>query len=124
MKNNNKGFTLAELLAIIVILSVIMLVAGPNLTKQINKKEKMDTNILNQKIENAAKVYVAKYYSNQVISGSGTINFTLNDLQQDGLINLTKNTNCSSSLNNNIVLKISTMTFDYSNLSNDCYKQD
>ena len=94
---NNYGFTLIELLAIVVILGVIIAVAAPNMTKQINKKEKTDQTILDEKISNAAHMYIAKYYSDKVVDGTCNINninninpcsFTLNDLEQDGLINL------------------------------------
>ena len=40
---NNKGFTLVELLAIIVILALIILVAAPSMTKKIKKKERIRT---------------------------------------------------------------------------------
>lgn len=93
---NNYGFTLIELLAIVVILGVIIAVAAPNMTKQINKKEKTDQTILDEKISNAAHMYIAKYYSDKVVDGtcdSNTCSFTLNDLEQDGLINL-KGKNC------------------------------
>lgn len=88
---NNYGFTLIELLAIVVILGIIIAVAAPNMTKQINKKEKTDQTILDEKISNAAHMYIAKYYSDKVVYGtcdSSTCSFTLNDLEQDGLINL------------------------------------
>lgn len=88
---NNYGFTLIELLAIVVILGIIIAVAAPNMTKQINKKEKTDQTILDEKISNAAHMYIAKYYSDKVVDGtcdSNTCQFTLNDLEQDGLINL------------------------------------
>lgn len=88
---NNYGFTLIELLAIVVILGVIIAVAAPNMTKQINKKEKTDQTILDEKISNAAHMYIAKYYSDKVVGGTcdeSTCWFTLNDLEQDGLINL------------------------------------
>lgn len=94
---NNYGFTLIELLAIVVILGVIIAVAAPNMTKQINKKEETDQTILNEKISNAAHMYIAKYYSDKVVDGtcdSSTCRFTLNDLEQDGLINL-KGKNCT-----------------------------
>ena len=120
---NNKGFTLAELLAIIVILAVIMIVAAPNVTKQIQKKEQTDVNILNQKIENAAKIYVAKYYSDKVIGNDfDSIKFTLNDLQQDGLINLTKNSSCNNDLSNEIHVNFNNnkVNFDFGNI--ECYK--
>lgn len=88
---NNYGFTLIELLAIVVILGVIIAVAAPNMTKQINKKEETDQTILDEKISNAAHMYIAKYYSDKVVGGTcdkNTCSFTLNDLEQDGLINL------------------------------------
>ena len=65
---NNYGFTLIELLAIVVILGVIIAVAAPNMTKQINKKEETDQTILDEKISNAAHMYIAKYYSDKVKS--------------------------------------------------------
>ena len=93
---DNYGFTLIELLAIVVILGVIIAVSAPNMTKQINKKEETDQTILDEKISNAAHMYIAKYYSDKVVDGtcdSSTCSFTLNYLEQDGLINL-KGKNC------------------------------
>lgn len=90
-KNNNKGFTLVELLAIIVILAIIMVLAAPSMTKQIKQKEDTDQTILDKKIDNAAHLYAAKYYSDEIVnctSRSCGISFTLNNLEQDGLINL------------------------------------
>ena len=63
-----------------------------------NKKEETDQTILDEKISNAAHMYIAKYYSDKVVDGtcnSSTCRFTLNDLEQDGLINL-KGKNCTN----------------------------
>ena len=101
---NNYGFTLIELLAIVVILGVIIAVAAPNMTKQINKKEETDQTILDEKISNAAHMYIAKYYSDKVVGDtcdSSTCQFTLNDLEQDGLINL-KGKNCTNVMDKTI----------------------
>lgn len=90
----NKGFTLVELLAIVVLLGIIALVAAPNMTKQIKKKEEVDQTILDEKISNASHLYVAKYYADKVVKGecsSTTCSFTLEDLEQDGLIELKEN---------------------------------
>ena len=103
---NNKGFTLAELLAVIVILAVIMIVAAPNLSKQFSKKEKTEQSVLKQKIENASKIYVAKYYANKVVDGTETIKFTLSDLEKDGLINLSKNSKCEVDKTKNITVNL------------------
>lgn len=119
---NNYGFTLIELLAIVVILGVIIAVAAPNMTKQINKKEETDQTILDEKISNAAKIYAAKYYSEKIVScttiGDCNINFTLNDLEQDGLINLKDK--CSDAMNKNIsiVREASGIKYDYKYINN------
>lgn len=114
---NNKGFTLIELLAIVVILGVIIAVAAPSITKEINRSEEENKNVLNQKIENAAHLYAAKYYANKIVNNQ-RFNFTLNDLEQDGLLNL--NGKCSSKLSSNIVVTGS--NYNYDNIkSSDCY---
>lgn len=83
----NKGFTLVELLAIIVILALIILVAAPSMTKQIKKKEETDQTILDEKIYNAARMYAAKYYASEIVNNN-SFKFTLSDLEDDGLLDL------------------------------------
>lgn len=126
---NKKGFTLVELLAIVVILAIIIVAAAPNMTKQVKKSEEETQNILNQKIENASKLYAAKYYANKIISCDSSdcgISFTLNDLEQDGLINLkgkcedkkTKNINVSYNSGDKKII------YNYTNIKDDnnsCY---
>lgn len=88
---NNKGFTLVELLAIIVILAVIMVVAAPSMTKQIKKKEDTEQTVLNEKIYNASRMYAAKYYASEIVSTAiprPTFSFKLQDLEEDGLLDL------------------------------------
>ena len=87
----NKGFTLIELLAIIVILGLIALAAIPNISKQVKESEKQEQTVLDKKIENASKLYAAKYYADKIVdctSSSCDIEFTLNDLENDGLLSL------------------------------------
>lgn len=83
----NKGFTLIELLAIIVILGLIALAAIPNISKQVKESEKQEQTVLDKKIENASKLYAAKYYADKIVCGT-TFTFTLNDLENDGLLSL------------------------------------
>lgn len=83
----NKGFTLIELLAIIVILGLIALAAIPNISKQVKESEKQEQTVLDKKIENASKLYAAKYYADKIVDGEA-FTFTLNDLENDGLLSL------------------------------------
>lgn len=83
--NKNRGFTLVEVLGIIVILGFIVLLTIPNMTKQIQNEETQQKNVLKEKIENAAKLYAAKYYSSQIANGDN-FKITIEDLENDGLL--------------------------------------
>lgn len=123
MLKNKKGFTLVELLAIVVILTIIMVLAAPSMTKQIAKKEKTDETILDEKISNAAKIYAAKYYSEKIVNlptctENCNINFTLNDLEQDGLINLKDK--CTGKINEKIRISYgSSIEYNYDDIKDD-----
>ena len=132
---NNKGFTLVEILAVIVILLIIVVIAAPNMTKEIKRGEDARQNVLNQKIENAAHLYAAKYYAdkNDTCTNTECIKFTLNDLQQDGLINL-NNSECTTNdtyTTSTQYIKISynssesKIKYNYDDLTNlkNCYKK-
>lgn len=106
---NNKGFTLVELLAIVVILALIILVAAPSMTNQINKKEKTDQTILDEKIYNASRMYAAKYYADDIVNNQ-SFNFTLKDLEEDGLLDLKGK--CDNEKSNNIEYKNNSYNFD------------
>lgn len=123
MLKNKKGFTLVELLAIVVILAIIMVLAAPSMTKQIAKKEETDQTILDEKISNAAKIYAAKYYSEKIVNlptctENCNINFTLNDLEQDGLINLKDK--CTGKINEKIRISYgSSIEYNYDDIKDD-----
>ena len=79
---NKKGFTLVELLAVIVILALIAIIAFPNVTKLI-KGAKKDTNTVQfSVIEESLKNYIAEH--------AATLNdgdhVCISDLKADGLI--------------------------------------
>lgn len=116
---NNKGFTLVELLAIVVIISVIATVAVPNITNEINSSDKHTQNVVDESIENASKLYVAKYYAKQFINGE-QIKFTLTDLENDGLLNL-KSGVCDGFKNKDIV--VNNHVYDYKELTKSCYSK-
>ena len=105
-----------------------MIIAAPSMTKEIARNEAENKNILNQKIENAAHLYVAKYYVSDLINENyDNIKFTLDDLEQDGLIDLKGK--CEGQLDKDIEVKESEednnnfIEYDYSSIKDgDCYQ--
>lgn len=79
---NKKGFTLMELLAVIVILALLALVAYPNVTKLINDAKKNTDEIQFSALEKVVKTYVAKHSA--TLGDNETICIT--DLKKDGLL--------------------------------------
>lgn len=78
---NKKGFTLVELLVVIVILAVIMSIAIPSITSSIERsKDKQKTQVI-KLIESAGELYVDRHKNSVTTS-----DITLNQLISDGLI--------------------------------------
>ncbi len=127
----NKGFTLIELLAIIVILGLIALAAIPNISKQVKESEKQEQTVLDKKIENASKLYAAKYYADKIVEctpSSCDIKFTLNDLENDGLLSLNNDQCSGGTRDKEIEVKNDSgkIIFNYTNIGkkiniNDCH---
>ena len=125
MKKNNKGFTLVELLAIILIIAIIGVIAVPNISKQMKKNEDRQQRLLNQRITNAAHTYAAKYYADEMVKGSSmsTKSFTLKQLEQDGLLDLNTD-ECSARRDVSITVAWngSKIVFDFENLKDSTNK--
>ena len=122
---NNKGFTLTELLAIVAIIAIIGVIAVPSMSRQIKQEENANQRLLNNKIENAAHLYAAKYYADDIVNCTSNpcVKFALDDLQKDGLLSL-KPTECSSKLGEEIhINKTTKIVYSYSNIKGtDCYQ--
>lgn len=127
----NKGFTLIELLAIIVILGLIALAAIPNISKQVKESEKQEQTVLDKKIENASKLYAAKYYADKIIDcdSSNCIEFTLTELENDGLLSLNDDQCSNSARTKKITVDgiSGKIIFNYTNIGiaggiNDCHR--
>ena len=123
----NKGFTLIELLAIIVILGLIALAAIPNISKQVKESEKQEQTVLDKKIENASKLYAAKYYADEIVDGEA-FTFTLNELENDGLLSLNNDQCSGGTRDKEIEVKNDSgkIIFNYTNVGkkiniNDCH---
>lgn len=70
MKLNKKGFTLVELLAVIIILSVLMAIMVPTTNHIINKNNEDNCQSLKAGIINATKVYISDNRYNITLSES------------------------------------------------------
>ena len=61
MKLNNKGFTLIEILAVMVILGILIAFMYPNVTKMIAKNREDNVIKIKESIRNAAKIYISDH---------------------------------------------------------------
>lgn len=83
---NKKGFTMIELIAVIIILGIIALITVPIVNNSLkNAKEKM---LEEQKtrIVDAARKYALEYTDNLPMTGSSNYLISIDDLKKDGYI--------------------------------------
>ena len=66
---NKKGFTLIEMLAVVIILSTLMAIMVPSVNYLIEKNKENNYNDVKNSILNAAKMYVSDYRYEIVIDG-------------------------------------------------------
>ena len=81
MKNlkNKKGFTLVELLAVIVVLAIIMIIAIPNVLSSMDTAKKSSFIIEARKVLNKAQ----EQYQADTLTGSPKACYTITDLGTD-----------------------------------------
>lgn len=84
MKLNKKGFTLVEVLAVIIILSVLMAIMIPTVNHIINKNDNDSYEKLKEGIVNATKVYISDNRYNITLSGPCENDDTELSIQQIG----------------------------------------
>lgn len=82
----NKGFTLVELLGVIIILTLIVVLVFPIITGYVKNSFSKTDKVTIQMIYDASNIYVSNHESNyKKINGNKYI-ITLNDLVEDGLL--------------------------------------
>ncbi len=82
MKINNKGFTLVELLAVIVILITILLIAIPSITSSLERSKEKQNQAKYRLIESASEIYISDHKN--TLGDTGHV--CLSDLKNDGLL--------------------------------------
>lgn len=80
MKKNKKGFTLVELLAVIVVLAIIMIIAIPQVMESMNAAKKNSFKIYAQKVLNTAS---AKYQT-ELLTGTPSTCYKVSTLMGNG----------------------------------------
>ena len=93
--NNNKGFTLIELVAVIAILLVIMTIAMPSITSLLGRTEDKISKEKENAFISAARDYVSDNYNTVLPSGKNKCYITLENLYNRGYLseNSYKDTN-------------------------------
>ena len=87
MKNkNNKGFTLVEVLAVIVILAVIVSIALPNISAMLDRQSCKTTTNKAKLIETASEQFVATYRNSITLDGNNKCKITIEKLSREGFI--------------------------------------
>lgn len=71
-KLNNKGYTLVEILAVIVILGMLLAIVIPNVGNLINMNRENNIKQFNTSIKNAAKLYISDYKYEISVDGTCT----------------------------------------------------
>jgi len=83
-----RGFTLIEVLAIIIVLGILISITVPNVSKNIKNFKEKSYNLLIESLENGAQIYVSK--NRKFIQGEldkeGIYILTLEDLKKLNLI--------------------------------------
>lgn len=91
IKLNRKGFTLIELIAVIVIISILLVLIVPSALSSSNKGKEASYNILVQNIKTAAETYYLECeYGNILCSWDGdNITVTIGNLADYGFLSVT-----------------------------------
>lgn len=86
MKKNNRGFTLIEITAVVLILGVIFLISFPTLERLMKKSEQDKDTYNEENIIMAAKTYLNMHSSDYEFTDGTDIEINLTKLVEDDLI--------------------------------------
>lgn len=93
---NNKGFTLVELLGVIIIVALLLVIAMPEITEIVEKSEKNTFLGEAQGVYRAVKIKTLDNGGSSVINSKGSIKLDMNGNDLDYCIVLNSDTSISS----------------------------
>ncbi|MDD3186881.1 MAG: prepilin-type N-terminal cleavage/methylation domain-containing protein [Bacilli bacterium] len=112
-----KGFTLVELLGVLVLIAMISLLVAPKITELFEKKQEEASDATKEILYAAAREYIS---SNQSLFNTGNSYYciTLNDLVNDGqlvnpVIDITSGSHLSLTTNIEVTIENSQYHFEY-----------
>lgn len=111
---NKKGFTLVELLGVIVIIAAILSIILPGVNSVLRKSKNTIMDVQLSKILNAAYDYSLKNLN--ILPDKGTIYITLNELKNKGFVDSDiKNAKTEELFNDDLVISIRKVATSYNN---------
>ena len=114
---NNKGFTLIELIATIVIIALVSLLAYPSIRKAMASNNATSCKYYEKSLVMAAKSYIQKEGTDIIESNGGTfptsLNITMQTLINTGYIDAYNDKNTQIQDSPNIVVKYNSATYTY-----------
>lgn len=99
---NNKGFTLIELIGIIIVFSIISVLAFTSFTKMLKDKKTDEIEDYKQKLITATTLYVEMHLSDfpALDQAGGTVTISAKQLSDEGYLNSNMDSPDECSLNN------------------------
>lgn len=93
MKNNKKAFTLIEVVGVIAVLSLMLIVAVPALTRTLKRNEQKQYDDYINSLKNAAETYTVKNIDeiSDAINKNGSTNIVVDTLVKEGYVDKKSN---------------------------------
>lgn len=114
---NNKGFTLAELIGVVIILLFIGLFAFPPVLNQIKKSEATINNFEKELVLSAVTTYIKEDENKYPFTNNSEYTIILNELEKKGLLDVAVNKKLKDKNLNKVIVKISDKSVKFESFS-------
>lgn len=113
---NNKGFTLVELLATLILLAIIVGIAGTSITMIIKNSKEKDYQLLVKEVKNAVELYYQECkYVNNNCDNQITLGYLVNNGYLKGNSTLENGTTTIENPNDNVNISECILKYTYNN---------